>query len=210
MDILLIDSHVTTGLGLECIFKSFPGLGYNLKQCYSCSSDFINDPNRGQGDIIVVGSNIKDVEPLTFIKYLKALKTNEKVVFYSCFFNRELILQAIQSGANGIISKNATKPQLINGLQEVFSDVSFTCVGKVETSKPIKQYNVKTINPKELTNREQEILNYITEGITNKEISGILNISQSTVEFHRRNIYSKLDVRNVIELMVKLQVVSYA
>jgi DNA-binding CsgD family transcriptional regulator len=56
---------------------------------------------------------------------------------------------------------------------------------------------------KDLTLREQTIFNLLIEGFSPKEVANNLNISERTVSFHRSNIYSKLDVHSVQELLVK-------
>jgi len=56
---------------------------------------------------------------------------------------------------------------------------------------------------KELTSREQEILDLFVEGISPKEIAYKLNVSDRTISFHRNNIYKKLEVHSIQELLVK-------
>jgi len=65
--------------------------------------------------------------------------------------------------------------------------------------------NKKSINKssENLTSREQEILNLLLEGDSSKEIAFRLNISPRTVDYHRNNIYNKLDVHNYQELIAK-------
>jgi DNA-binding NarL/FixJ family response regulator len=52
-----------------------------------------------------------------------------------------------------------------------------------------------------LTVREASVLTMIAEGLTNREVSLALGISVRTVEFHRRNLMRKVDVKNIAELM---------
>jgi len=56
---------------------------------------------------------------------------------------------------------------------------------------------------KDLTNSEQVILNLLVEGLPPKEIASRLNLSVRTVSFHRGNIYRKLGVHNIQELLAK-------
>lgn len=52
-----------------------------------------------------------------------------------------------------------------------------------------------------LTNREREVKHLLVKGLANKAIAAELGISQRTIETHRSNIFKKLEVRNVVELV---------
>jgi len=64
---------------------------------------------------------------------------------------------------------------------------------KVQASQPLSSTE-GLIDP--LTKREQDVLQLLTEGLTNKEMAGRLIVAPSTVKQHLKNIYNKLDVRN--------------
>ncbi|MCL2250445.1 MAG: helix-turn-helix transcriptional regulator [Treponema sp.] len=66
-----------------------------------------------------------------------------------------------------------------------------------------REYDMDSINSENLTSREQEILNLLLEGVSSKDIAFKLNISPRTVDYHRSNIYNKLNVHNYQELLTK-------
>jgi DNA-binding NarL/FixJ family response regulator len=59
----------------------------------------------------------------------------------------------------------------------------------------------KFLSPHPVTPRQKEILRFVAEGLTNREIAGHLNISVRTVEVHRFNLMRRLRVRNVAQLL---------
>jgi DNA-binding NarL/FixJ family response regulator len=59
----------------------------------------------------------------------------------------------------------------------------------------------KFLSPHRVTPRQKEILRFVAEGLTNREIAGHLNISVRTVEVHRFNVMRRLRVRNVAQLL---------
>lgn len=70
----------------------------------------------------------------------------------------------------------------------------FQCIPKS------KLYHSKTSKTASLTNREREILQYITQGLSNKDIAEKLDISSKTVSVHRYNIMFKLEIKNSLDL----------
>ena len=72
-----------------------------------------------------------------------------------------------------------------------------------EASNNTKDMNSKTEETINLTRREKEILSYLLDGKTNKEVSLILDISLNTVNNHVANIYEKSGVKNRVELVNK-------
>jgi DNA-binding CsgD family transcriptional regulator len=87
---------------------------------------------------------------------------------------------------------------LLQGIQERFAMVG----GKLENAKIIT-LQVPLIEKVELTSREIEVLKYLAEGLSNKEIARIMQISPRTVNFHLDNIYSKLAVSTRTEAVLQ-------
>ncbi len=76
---------------------------------------------------------------------------------------------------------------------------------KTEAAVEVKDLKLKSFETLcldyKISNKEKEVIKHILDGLYNKEISDILNISLKTVEFHIHNIYNKLDIHNRIELI---------
>jgi DNA-binding NarL/FixJ family response regulator len=103
-------------------------------------------------------------------------------------------------GAKGYLTKNTNKSELINAIHAVHS-------GEVFIASDIKDryftslLNVNnTDNKKELTMKEIDIVIFISQGLTSKEIADKLFISSRTVETHRHNILKKLGLPNAAQL----------
>jgi DNA-binding NarL/FixJ family response regulator len=110
------------------------------------------------------------------------------------------ISNMLKAGALGYILKESNKTDLIEAVKSVASgkkyysnEVSVTLINSLMTGSQNKD--------KELSERELEVLTYIASGNTNNEIGEKLFISGRTVETHRRNILSKLDVKNTAEMI---------
>ncbi|MEG8947768.1 response regulator transcription factor [Rosettibacter firmus] len=101
---------------------------------------------------------------------------------------------------NGYISKYITKEELQIALIKINNNEKYL-------SKDIKlviyDFILKKKLSENLSRREHEILFYIVDGMSNKEIARLLNISEFTVMTHRRNIMRKLNVKNTSQLIIE-------
>ncbi len=66
---------------------------------------------------------------------------------------------------------------------------------------PFSDLNLNTINEKHLTTKKIEIIRYIANGLTNKEIAAKLFLSAGTIDTHRKNILAKLNLKNTAALV---------
>jgi len=112
---------------------------------------------------------------------------------------QEYILKLMQSGASGYVLKNVSSEELIKAIETVHQGNTYFSAG---ASQSLFRGNE---NPKLkidglLTKREETVLKLIAEGDSNKEIANSLNISVRTVETHRQNVKSKLDIHTAAGL----------
>ncbi len=120
-----------------------------------------------------------------------------QVIALTTFVEEELVQQAIQAGAISYLLKDIHPDRLAQAIRDA-------CIGRGTIDASAAQALVKGQQPvnaleSTLTEREIEVLQLLAQGIPNKEISQILNISLGTVRFHTSNIYMKLGVSNRTE-----------
>jgi DNA-binding NarL/FixJ family response regulator len=122
-----------------------------------------------------------------------------QVIMLTVYRNQELIFQALQAGACGYLLKRSSPDELLKAIAEVRSG------GAPMTSEIARmvveafQKKPSAITTDGLTQRESEILELLSEGLSNKEIADRVNISYDTVRSHLRHIYEKLHVRGRTE-----------
>jgi len=118
----------------------------------------------------------------------------------------EYIAGAFQRGALGYLVKDKAAENLVTGLEAVLSGTRFLEAphGMDEVESVIKGTHAgvnRQMAYSLLSPREQEVLRFLAEGLSNKEVADKLFISPKTVEHHRANIMAKLDVHNMVELV---------
>lgn len=126
-----------------------------------------------------------------------------RVVILSMHANEEYVLQALRAGASGYLLKDAKKQELMLAVKSVASGKTYL---SPEVSKHVIDNYVQSVGTQgspleQLTPRQREILKLISEGRTNKEMAGILNLSIKTIDTHRTQLMDRLDIHDVAGLV---------
>src|SRR5260221_8132133 len=128
------------------------------------------------------------------------LKENPKlkVIILSMSDEPEGVRLAIQAGVSGYVVKQSVTSELLSAIREVYKGNAFfsPSVARVFLSPQVSNES----KDRNLTLREREVLQLITNGKSNKEISSYLEISVKTVEKYRQQIMNKLDIHEVVGL----------
>lgn len=118
------------------------------------------------------------------------------------------LLNALRSGIKSYIKKDCSVQEIIDSVVETDRGNNFFC-GKILETIQRANINVEdldadgfTCDPVMLSERENEIIKMIAEGFTNSEIAEQLFLSQHTVNTHRKNILSKLGVKNTAGIVI--------
>ena len=124
------------------------------------------------------------------------------IVFLTGHGDVPMAVQALKAGASDFLQKPFKDQQLLDCLNNVL---------EADQALHNENHQAETILKRHdsLTEREREVMSLITDGKSNKVIAYDLGISQRTVEIHRANVFHKMEVRNLAELMRALQRIGY-
>lgn len=153
----------------------------------------------------VSGSTISS--GLEAASYIKKDYPGIEILFLSMHEEAEYIITAMKTGALGYVLKNAEKTELIQaintvaeGKRYVSNQATESLWGSFSSPPNTAEKHTEPSSPT-LTQREQEILRLVVEGLSTKLIAERLVISPRTVETHRTNIMQKLHASNTAELV---------
>lgn len=126
-----------------------------------------------------------------------------KIVMLTVSESEEHVQQAMAAGAHGYVLKGTSGPELIGTLRavargEYYVTPTFAARILAHARRPQKA-PPRDDGDSDLTKREEQILNRVADGLTNKEIASALHISEKTVKHYMTNILQKLQVRNRVE-----------
>lgn len=160
-----------------------------------------------QPDVVLLDMNMPERDGLQGILDIAKLDLGTKVLALSGYDDADLIFRAMKIGARGYVLKTMASAQLIYAIEEVLNGKIYL---PLALSSRFFEYfqqsfreeaNAKESQQEEnlldyLTQREEEVLELLTQGITYKGVANKLFISETTVKTHVNNIFQKLQVND--------------
>ena len=180
-------------------------------------------------DVLLLDINMPVIDGIQVLKTIRQTNSDTKVIMLSSMYEGWMIKNAIASGANGYVSKDANYDEVKKAILTVMHGETYFCkhsfqnfissVAQNEQAPRKRSFKAKAAadgqfgaegnegerflsNYQALTEREKEILRLIVDEKTSKEISEELFISTRTVETHRKNILQKMGVKNSMKLIM--------
>jgi two-component system nitrate/nitrite response regulator NarL len=204
--VLLIDDHALVRRGLEELLQS---RGIEVVGSAGSGEEGIELATSLQPDIILLDIKMPGMNGLETLSRLRELESDIPVLMLSMSRDEEDLARALRDGARGYLLKDMNPDELIPALNDALSGqnvVAKELVGSLTNiiqGKPQEQEKIEPATPlSELTPREQEILEHIAEGESNKVIARNLGISDGTVKLHVKAILRKLGVHSRVEAAV--------
>ena len=160
-----------------------------------------------QPDIVLLDMNMPDRDGLQGIIDIEKLGLDTKILALSGYDDADLIFRAMKIGAKGYVLKTMASAQLIYAIEEVLNGKIYLPNALTSRFFEYFQQTFKNENARaeiekeenllnELTQREEEVLELLTQGITYKGVANKLFISETTVKTHVNNIFQKLQVND--------------
>lgn len=207
MRVLLIDDHPLFRAGLRALLEEqaieVVGEGQTGKE----GVDLVRSL---RPDLVLMDLAMPEMDGLTATRLISAENPGVKVVILSASDEDADLFEAIKSGAQGYLLKNLHPRDLVRHLESVARGEPALTPGLArklltELAHPAASSQRGLNDPDALTEREQEVLELLVQGITSsRDLAERLVVTENTVKYHLRNILTKLHVQN------RAQVVAYA
>lgn len=166
----------------------------------------INLIKKYQPELVLVDMNMPDKDGLQGITEIEKCGVDTKVLVLSGYDDADLIFRAMKLGAKGYILKTMASAQLIYAIEEVLNGKIYLPLALSSRFFEYFQQSFREETAKSdaedenllsyLTQREEEVLELLTQGITYKGVASKLFISETTVKTHVNNIFQKLQVND--------------
>ncbi len=203
--ILIVDDHPLFREGVVTMLKKVPG--YQVVGEASSGEEGIKQTQKLHSGLVLMDISLPDMNWIDATRRIRSTLPDIKVIMLSVHTKVNFITDAFRAGAFGYITKDVTGEKLLECIDtvmksEYYMDKSVShIVARDLLAAQDKGGKMNVSGYETLAEREQEIMRLIAEGRSTKQISQQLFISQKTVENHRANIFSKLNIHSTMELV---------
>lgn len=200
--VLLADDHEIVRYGISTYLSSSKDI--EIVGEASTGEECIELFKETHPDVCLLDIGMPGKDGVETAKTIRSLGVETKILILSMHIDKKILSDVLEAGINGYLLKNTEKGDLLHGIraimkgQQVFSDPISDLMKESFLSKNHKKVSHHSF---QITNREQEILQLIVDGLTSKEIAQKLYISPRTVDTHRANLMQKLELNNIAELV---------
>ncbi|MDG4704821.1 fimbria biosynthesis transcriptional regulator FimZ [Enterobacter hormaechei] len=196
--VIIMDEHPIVRMSIEVLLQKNKNIQFKLK---SGDSHEVLDCIRNHPiDLVILDIEMTGTDGFVLLKRIRNLNKDIKVLFLSSKSEAFYAGRAIRAGANGFVSKRKDLGEIYNAVEMILTGYSFF---PSETLSFINHLGSRTGAAVDmpLSNREVTVLRYLANGLSNKEIADQLLLSNKTISAHKSNIFSKLGVQSIVELI---------
>lgn len=193
INILIAEDHLIVAAGLKAILDTHAN--YQVVGIVENGEMVLQTIQEKSVDLILMDINMPKMNGIACTKKVKELFPKIKVIILTMYNRKQFIQELLMVGADGCVLKSNTGKELVSAIERVRAgNTYFDHLN--EFVDPVKLFA-----DRQLSEREIEVITFIAEGLTSKEIAERMFISEHTVKTHRKNIFKKLNVKDTNDLI---------
>ncbi|MEH4641433.1 fimbria biosynthesis transcriptional regulator FimZ [Enterobacter hormaechei] len=196
--VIIMDEHPIVRMSIEVLLQKNKNIQVKLK---SGDSHEVLDCIRNHPiDLVILDIEMTGTDGFVLLKRIRNLNKDIKVLFLSSKSEAFYAGRAIRAGANGFVSKRKDLGEIYNAVEMILTGYSFFPSETLSFINHLGSRKGAAVDMP-LSNREVTVLRYLANGLSNKEIADQLLLSNKTISAHKSNIFSKLGVQSIVELI---------
>lgn len=201
--ILIADDHTLFRGGLQALFGSLPDI--EVVGEASTGAEAVSLAEELQPDVVLMDIQMPELNGVEATRQIVQTSPHIGVIVITMLEDDESLFAAMRAGARGYVLKGADQEEMLRAIRAVSRGEAL--FGPDIAEQLTRFFNVSnspavTAFP-ELTDREREVLQLLAQGLSNQEIAGRLVITVKTVRNHVSNIYSKLQVADRVQAIIR-------
>lgn len=180
--------------------------GYNCTGNFTNCNNWKHDIQKSNPDVVLMDIEMTGITGIEATKLIKNEFPEVKILIQTVFEDDAKIFEALCAGANGYILKNTSPVKMLDAVTDVQDGgVAFNPTVAAKVAKLFQQFiaPLTTVNNYQLTEREKEILQLLTQGMPMPRIAEKIFLSYETVRGYVKSIYQKLHVASATEAVAK-------
>lgn len=201
--ILLADDHTLFRDGLRALFGSLPDMEVVGEAATGDAA--ISLAEELQPDVVLMDIQMPDLNGVEATRQIVQTSPHIGVIVITMFEDDDSVFAAMRAGARGYVLKGADQEEMLRAIRAVSRGEAL--FGPAIAAQLTSFFNA-TQSPAvsafpDLTDREREVLQLLAQGLSNQEIAGRLVITVKTVRNHLSNIYTKLQVADRVQAIIR-------
>lgn len=196
--LMITDDHQMVIDGLKALLKPVPDLEVVGEALHGAA--LLGQLKRLKPDVVLLDIGMPVMDGIEAAGHIKQDFPAVKILICTTHSEAYKVKKCLKVGVDGYILKGAGREELLKAIKQVVAGKSYYDAQIVEIIMDGFNTQRKQQRP-ELTEREIEVVQWIAQGKTTREIADDLFLSPFTIETHRRNILAKLELNNVVELV---------
>ncbi len=201
--VLLVDDHVMVRGGIKALLDLDPEIG-DMKEAGN-GHEAIQMARSFEPDVVIMDYEMPNFNGIYATREILKENPDVKVILVSAHMSREHVMEGIHAGIRGFLPKESKTGELVSAIKALHSGQTWFKAEVAELIAPSLIETMKTGNKFKrnggLTNREREIVTLLAGGLSPRAIAEKLSISKRTVDVHKSNVFKKLKIKNISELV---------
>lgn len=206
--ILLADDHSMICEGIKKMLEP----EFEVIACVKDGHALVKAAAELKPDLVLVDVGMPLLNGLDAVRGLKKLTPRVKVIFLTMNSDPDIASEAMKIGASGYLLKNSEGNELLKAVRDAVRGTSYVTPQIRDAMEESFVRDPRSLGrPRQLSDRQREVLQMLAEGRRMQEVADILHISRRTVRFHKHQIMEELGIKTNAELVqyaVKHSIVS--
>jgi two-component system response regulator NreC len=203
LEIVLVDDHAVVRTGISMLLESQANIVIVGEA--SSGSQALEIVPELNPDVVIMDLTLPDISGIEVTRRLKEVSPNVAIVALTIHEDEHYFFEMLAAGADGYVPKRAAADDLIKAIQAAANGevYIYPSLAKILVNDFIKSADGQRVSPDSglISAREQEVLEYLANGLSNESIAEALSISKHTVARHRENLMRKLGLHSRSELV---------
>lgn len=201
ISILLVDDHIVVRQGLKALLTAEPD--FEVVAEAENGHEAVTLAKEKTPEVVVMDVAMPQMNGHSATRQVLKAHPSAKILVLSTYTSDECVTELLRAGAKGYLMKQTASNELCQAIRQVrlgHQYLSPALARRLNNQRNGAFLNGTADTARDLTEREVEVLKLIAEGLSNREIAQVLDISIKTVEKHRQGTMNKLDIHEVAGL----------